>query len=251
MRTLRKFFTNAEYLEGMAHKKMAISWYADANRDAAAALGTGVMSADRRVSQIGVAIGDLAGKIHDANDAYLKIHGWARAELSNINWIAFTPDDWKPKTASAMSAFTIDKLATTFQTEHFHKDGHRVPLSITLMRITGSDLLLCTVTETTAYRRTSTIDARSAYFQAKRRFGLTYREHEVLASIIDGLSNAEIATGLAISAATVSDHVQSVMRKLDVKNRSRIFMRVLTESPPVGESFVKASVADVTIVAPH
>ena len=48
---------------------------------------------------------------------------------------------------------------------------------------------------------------------------LTPREHEVLAALADGLSNAEIAGRFWLSEATVKCHVARVLRKLGVRDR--------------------------------
>lgn len=49
---------------------------------------------------------------------------------------------------------------------------------------------------------------------------LTDRELEVLNLVADGMSNREVATQLFLAPTTVRDHVQSVMRKLNVRSRT-------------------------------
>ena len=55
--------------------------------------------------------------------------------------------------------------------------------------------------------------------------GLTAREHEVLALIADGRSNAEIAAALNISGKTVRNHVSNVFTKLQVVDRAHAIVR--------------------------
>lgn len=50
---------------------------------------------------------------------------------------------------------------------------------------------------------------------------LTRRELEVLQCIVDGMSNKECAQHLFISEKTVKNHVTSVLRKLDVADRTQ------------------------------
>jgi DNA-binding NarL/FixJ family response regulator len=49
---------------------------------------------------------------------------------------------------------------------------------------------------------------------------LTAREVEVLRLLAEGMSVAEIAEGLVISPRTVSTHITSIYRKIQVKSRS-------------------------------
>jgi len=51
--------------------------------------------------------------------------------------------------------------------------------------------------------------------------GLTARESQVLSHVAYGLSNDEIAQSLGISVETVKEHVQNILRKLAVNDRTQ------------------------------
>ncbi len=61
-----------------------------------------------------------------------------------------------------------------------------------------------------------TSDARPS-----RAPGLTRRESQVLSHLAFGLSNDEIASSLGISVETVKEHVQNLLRKLAVHDRTQ------------------------------
>jgi len=50
-------------------------------------------------------------------------------------------------------------------------------------------------------------------------YQLTDREQEILELIATGQYNQEIATELDISVFTVQSHIQSILRKVEAKNR--------------------------------
>lgn len=50
---------------------------------------------------------------------------------------------------------------------------------------------------------------------------LTHREHEVLKQMVGGLTNKEIANELDISYETVKEHVQHILRKVGVSDRTQ------------------------------
>jgi LuxR family transcriptional regulator, regulator of acetate metabolism len=54
---------------------------------------------------------------------------------------------------------------------------------------------------------------------------LTPREHEVLAMLAEGETNAGIAQRLVVSEDTVKTHVKHILRKLEVRNRSQAVSR--------------------------
>ena len=67
------------------------------------------------------------------------------------------------------------------------------------------------------------------YKAGKNTFGLTEREMEVLALIVDGLSNPEIAEKLFITRATAKAHVHSILQKLYVDDRTQAAVTAMRE----------------------
>ena len=57
--------------------------------------------------------------------------------------------------------------------------------------------------------------------QAARDSCLTPRESQVISHVAYGLSNEEIAQSLEISVETVKEHVQNLLRKLAVNDRTQ------------------------------
>lgn len=53
---------------------------------------------------------------------------------------------------------------------------------------------------------------------------LTERERDVIACIVQGMSNKQIAEALSISTTTVRTHVSNILRKLNLENRTQIAM---------------------------
>ena len=56
---------------------------------------------------------------------------------------------------------------------------------------------------------------------------LTRREHEILGWIYHGKTNIEIGMILRISPLTVKNHVQKILRKLNVVNRTQAVGKAL------------------------
>jgi NarL family two-component system response regulator LiaR len=59
-----------------------------------------------------------------------------------------------------------------------------------------------------------------AELETKPGYDLTNREREVLALLVEGLSNAEIAAQLHITVAAVKYHVSNILSKLGATNRT-------------------------------
>lgn len=61
------------------------------------------------------------------------------------------------------------------------------------------------------------------------KYNLSAREREVLACIMSGMTNAEIAQELVISLSTAKFHVSSILTKLNVSNRAEAVSLALQE----------------------
>ena len=81
---------------------------------------------------IGVFIGDLDGRILEANDAFLRIVGYDREDVvaGRINWKDLTPPDWRERDAQWIEEHKRTGVRLPIEKEYFRKDGSRVPVLV-------------------------------------------------------------------------------------------------------------------------
>jgi NarL family two-component system response regulator LiaR len=93
-----------------------------------------------------------------------------------------------------------------------------------LLKNVGADELATAIRSAQAGRPTLAPEAAQALIARARQpqmtFELTPREHEVLALMVKGLSNPEIARRLVVGRSTAKFHVSSVLTKLGVSSRT-------------------------------
>lgn len=75
--------------------------------------------------------------------------------------------------------------------------------------------------------RLSRVEAGSATHDLADLFGLSERESDVLIWLARGKTNEDIATILQISSRTVSKHVENILAKLAVENRTAAAIKVV------------------------
>ena len=97
-----------------------------------------------------------------------------------------------------------------------------------LLKNVSADELALAVRSAHAGRATLAPEATQALVRAVQSGGdparpdadLTPREREVLALLVEGLSNPEIAARLSVSRSTAAGHVSNILGKLGVSNRA-------------------------------
>jgi NarL family two-component system response regulator LiaR len=115
---------------------------------------------------------------------------------------------------------------TSFQEEDLIERALQAGAIGYLLKNVSAQDLARAIREAHAGRSTLAPEATQVLVQATRRrsdlqdYDLTAREQEVLALMVEGLSNAEIAERLVITVSTVKFHVRGILGKLGVNSRS-------------------------------
>jgi PAS domain S-box-containing protein len=85
-----------------------------------------------RANIIGVIVADFTGRIREANDEYLRIVGFSRAEFEQglVEWRELTPPEWKAAHDDAIDQIRRTGSCVAYSKEHPRRDGVRVPVII-------------------------------------------------------------------------------------------------------------------------
>jgi NarL family two-component system response regulator LiaR len=117
---------------------------------------------------------------------------------------------------------------TSFQEEDLVHQALQAGAISYLLKDVSADALEAAIRAARAGKPTLAPEAAQALIQAslspdsgiRPGHDLTPREFEVLALLVEGLSNPQIAARLTISRATASVHVSNILSKLGVSNRT-------------------------------
>ena len=84
-------------------------------------------------------VADSAGKISEANNAFLRMAGYSRDELieGHIRWDAMTPPAFRSRDELAIAELRASGVCTPFEKEYIRKDGTRVPVFIGIASLKG------------------------------------------------------------------------------------------------------------------
>jgi PAS domain S-box-containing protein len=81
---------------------------------------------------VGIVIGDVQGRIIEANQAFLDIVGYTREDLvsGRLRWTELTPADWRDADEQAIEELKAAGTVQPREKEYFRKDGSRVPVLV-------------------------------------------------------------------------------------------------------------------------
>ncbi len=107
-------------------------------------------------------------------------------------------------------------------------------ISYLLKNVSANDLAEA-IRAAYAGRSTLAPEAIQALVQVERQptaqdYDLTAREREVLALLVEGLSNPEIAERLSVSRSTAKAHVSNILSKLGVGNRAEAVAKAVKQN---------------------
>lgn len=88
---------------------------------------------------IGITIDDMEGNIHEANDAFLSLVGYTRADLEagRLRWTMLTVPEYRERNAHIIKNLIFTGSFAPVETEYITKEGRRVPALVggTLFRL--------------------------------------------------------------------------------------------------------------------
>jgi NarL family two-component system response regulator LiaR len=133
---------------------------------------------------------------------------------------------------------------TSFQEKEMVREALQAGAIGYLLKNVSADDLAAAIREAYAGRSTLAPEAIQALIQVEpapripekglaAAFDLTPREQEVLALMVEGLSNPDIAERLVVSRSTAKAHVSNILSKMGVSNRAEAIALALQHKPSI------------------
>ncbi|GCE06965.1 PAS domain-containing sensor histidine kinase [Dictyobacter aurantiacus] len=225
----------------------------------------------REANIIGIITTDEQGNVLDANDAFLALLGYTRAELETgqIVWNTITSQESRERDCAAIEEALRTGIAWPYEKEYIAKDGRRIPVLIgrALFRREGAPpQFLCFVLDLTARKeaeRQKDIflgitghELRTPLAALKGTLQLLYRRINRFIKRTD-----QVTPEMTTLFAGIQEHLLEGVRQVDIQTRlvddlldiSRITTGTLNLSLQSCDlvSIVRETVEDLRLVAPQ
>jgi two-component system cell cycle sensor histidine kinase/response regulator CckA len=206
----------------------------------------------REANVLGVVVSDENG-VQEANDAYLDIIGYSRADLAagRVAWRAITPPKWAANDDSAVAQLRRAGACRPFEKEYTHRDGHRVPVLVGAAVIDWNPLRWVTFAvdltarqrgeqeraallgrEQAARREADTARERLAFLQRTGDPSASSRNRDALAERVTHLlelagtaNDEDLDLDLDIRDGPDSSQIQEALRTLNARLDERVSER--------------------------
>ena len=192
-------------------------------------------------SPIGIAVLAETLRFLDANPALCRVLGYGRDEISTLGMDDVTyPEDREISRRMAIDVFEGRRVSYGLEKRCVTKTGDIIWVYITATAIRdpegGTSYLLALIEDLTERKRAEAESRRKAIEALETLSLLSEREREVMASMSEGHTAADIARELTLSVRTVESHIAAAYRKLSVSRKEaalREYRRLLelTQTP--------------------
>ena len=213
---------------------------------------------------IGIFVGDLEGRIVEANDAFLRIIGYDREDSASnsLNWVELTPPEWREQNARTVAELTSTGTTRPFEKEYFRKDGSRVPVLIgaALVQEGGREGVVFVLDLTERKRAEEALRELESNLAHMNRVSMMGElaaslAHEITQPIGSARNNARTAQNILKMQPPEPNEVHAALDRLigNVDRATEIIDRIrdnIKKAPPRNERFdLNATINEVIALA--
>jgi len=168
---------------------------------------------------------ELAGEAANGEDA-IQLCAQIRPDVVLMDMVMPDMDGVTATHAIRQQSLEVQVIAlTSFKDRELVQDALQAGAIGYLLKDVSADELAQAIRAAHAGRATLSSEAAQALVQAAAQpptpgHDLTERERDVLALLVEGLNNTQIADNLVVSPSTIKSHVSHILAKLGVASRT-------------------------------
>jgi len=213
---------------------------------------------------IGIFVAELEGRVVEANDAFLRMLGYDRADLisGRMRWTELTPPEWRERDIQTLAELNSTGTVQPFEKEYFRKDGSRVPVLIggALFREGGSEAVAFVLDLSERKRAEEALRELELNFAHMNRVSMMGElaaslSHEITQPIASARNNARAAQNFMDMQPPELGEVDEALASIvgDVDRAGGIIDRIrdhIRKAPPRLEHFdLNAAINEVIVLA--